>query len=130
MSKKPIAACSAPVYQRIFRLVSEIPTGTVATYGQIAALAGKCTARMVGYAMASLYADEQVPWHRVVNAQGKISLRADSGGADLQRRLLQGEGLHFDDQGRINLRCSRWPGPDIAWLIDNGFDPTLTYRER
>ena len=79
---------------RIYAVVSRVPKGRVATYGQIALLAGlPRQARLVGYAMHSLPTDSDVPWHRVVNAAGKISLRADGLGHDeLQAQLLQARG--------------------------------------
>ena len=118
-----------PTYARIYLLVQQIPPGKVATYGQIASMAGGCTARMVGYALAALHSVKDVPWQRVINAQGKISLRADGGGSTVQRRLLEEEGLRFDAQDRIDLRKHRWSGPEMAWLLENGFDPDPLWRE-
>ena len=118
-----------PTYARIYEVVRQIPSGTVATYGQIAQIVGGCTARMVGYALAASPADGDVPWQRVINAQGKISLRANSGENTLQRQLLEEEGIHFDAQSRVNLKQYRWAGPDLAWLLENGFDPAPTWRE-
>ncbi len=69
-----------PVYSRIYAMVHQIPAGKVATYGQIAAMVGRCTARMVGYAMAALTFDTDVPWQRVINRQGKVSLRSNGNG--------------------------------------------------
>ena len=94
---------------RIYAVVSRIPKGRVATYGQIALLAGlPRQARLVGYAMHSLPADSDVPWHRVVNAAGKISIRADGLGHDeLQAQLLRREGVRFVD-GAIPLARYLW----------------------
>ena len=117
-----------PIYLRIYLVVRQIPRGRVATYGQIAAIVGVSTPRMVGYALASLPAGSNVPWQRVINAQGKISLRADSGENNLQRQLLEEEGIHFDAHNRVDFRCFRWSGPELGWLIENGFDPALTWR--
>ena len=117
------------IYQRICLLVQQIPAGQVATYGQIAALTGNCTARMVGYAMAALDGSAAVPWQRVVNAQGKISPRADSQSTASQRLRLMEEGIVFDATGRINLRRYRWPGPSVAWRLEYGFDPEARWRE-
>jgi len=96
-------------YPKIYAAVSRIPKGRVATYGQIASLAGlPRQARLVGYAMHSLPADSDVPWHRVVNAAGKISLRADALGHDeLQAQLLRREGVRFVD-GAIPLARFLW----------------------
>ena len=96
-------------YPKIYAAVSRIPKGRVATYGQIAALAGlPRQARLVGYAMHALPADSDVPWHRVVNAAGKISLRADALGHDeLQAQLLRREGVRFVN-GAIPLARFIW----------------------
>ena len=93
-----------PTYLRINEVVRQIPPGKVATYGQIAGIVGHCTARMVGYAMAALHGDGDVPWQRVINAQGKISPRADSSSTSLQRLLLEEEGIRFKANGGIDLR--------------------------
>src|SRR5437868_14334686 len=92
---------------RIHRIVSRIPPGRVATYGQIARLAGLCgQARLVGYAMHALPAGTRVPWQRVVNAQGAISVPGKS--AERQRSLLEHEGVRFDARGRIDLDRFLW----------------------
>lgn len=98
------------VRERIYEVVKRIPEGRVATYGQVAKLAGMPNgARQVGYALAALAASRQVPWQRVVNARGEISRRADPAGhEDLQRRLLEAEGIDFDTDGRIALERFRW----------------------
>jgi len=96
-------------YARIYDVVRRIPRGRVATYGQIATLAGiPGHARQVGYAMAALPEDSRVPWHRVVNARGMISLQADRGYAQMQRILLENEGVAFDACGRLSLERYRW----------------------
>ena len=94
-------------YRRIYDVVSRIPRGCVATYGQVARLAGMPRqARLVGYALHALPADTSIPWQRVVNAQGSISLPA---GQDArQRRLLEREGIRFDNRGRIPLDSFQW----------------------
>ena len=99
-----------PVYERIYRVVRQIPRGKVATYGQIARIVDRCTARMVGYAMAALRGRTDVPWQRVINAQGEISTRSRGDGALRQRKLLEREGIHFDSRGRVNFRKTRWTG--------------------
>jgi methylated-DNA-protein-cysteine methyltransferase-like protein len=92
---------------RIHRAVSRIPKGRVATYGQIARLAGlRGQARLVGYAMHALPAGTRVPWQRVVNARGEISVPGSS--AARQRDLLEGEGVRFDARGRIDLDRFLW----------------------
>lgn len=98
-------------YERIYRVVAQIPEGRVATYGQVAALAGlPGHARQAGYALASLPADREIPWQRVVNARGEVSPRAGDPGLaqGFQRHLLEEEGVVFDRHGRIDLRQFQW----------------------
>ena len=95
-------------YDEIYRWVCHVPEGKVATYGQIAGLAGKCSARQVGYAMAALPEDSGIPWHRIINSQGRISLRSGSEGHRLQRILLEAEGIVFSADDRIDLVEYRW----------------------
>ena len=99
------------VYDRVLEVVQQIPRGQVATYGQIAMIVGNCTPRMVGYCMASLDPDSDVPWQRVINAQGKISPRGVGDGALRQRRLLIAEGVEFSDADRISFRKFGWLDP-------------------
>jgi len=96
-------------YQRIYAVATRIPRGRVATYGQVAALAGlPRQARLVGYALHALPAESSVPWHRVVNAKGEISIRANGlGHDDLQAQLLRREGVRFV-AGSIPLPRYRW----------------------
>lgn len=95
--------------ERIYDVVRRIPKGRVATYGQVAILAGlRGHARQVGYAMAALPNESDVPWHRVINAKGCCSPRATPGGDERQRRLLERERIRFDDSGRVSLSKYRW----------------------
>ena len=103
---------SDSVYRQIYDIVRQIPRGKVASYGQIAGYAVHCTARMAGYAMAAVPFGSDVPWHRVINSQGKISPRAGGDGADIQRQLLEAEGIVFDVNGRVNFDMVRWQAPD------------------
>ncbi len=98
----------SPTYQRIYSVVKRIPKGSVATYGQIAALTGNVNARQVGYALHALPKGYTVPWHRVINAKGEISIRSCSDGHDVQRLFLETEGVQFDARGRIPLQQYRW----------------------
>ena len=97
----------SPTYERVYAVVRRIPRGHVATYGQVARIAGLTNgARQVGYALHALPEHTAVPWHRVVNARGAISLR---GGGDLtQRILLERESLRFGAGGRIDLAAYGW----------------------
>ncbi|MCP4664052.1 MAG: methyltransferase [bacterium] len=95
-------------YARIYAVIRAIPAGRVVTYGQIAALAGLSGhARQVGYALHAL-TDDDVPWHRVINARGEISRRSDPGPEPLQRVMLESEGVVFDEHGRVDLRRFGW----------------------
>lgn len=99
----------ADTYQRIYRVVRRIPQGRVATYGQVARLAGLAGhARQVGYALNALPDGSAVPWHRVINARGEISRRAERGWEGVQRSLLEAEGICFDDRQRIALARFSW----------------------
>ncbi|BAL99334.1 MULTISPECIES: MGMT family protein [Caldilinea] len=118
-SGKPPPLERRPLYERIYAVVRLIPRGQVATYGQIAEIVGGCTARMVGYAMAA--APDDVPWQRVVNAQGKVSPRANHWGAELQRQRLIEEGIEFDAEHRMDLARVRWSGPSREWLLEHGY---------
>ena len=96
-------------YQLIYSVIRRIPRGRVATYGQIATLAGiDGHARQVGYALHALPSSSDVPWHRVVNSFGEVSRRSDSDSDELQVELLMAEGVVFDTGGRIDLRRFRW----------------------
>ena len=94
-------------HERILAVVRRIPRGRVATYGQIAGLAGfPRQPRLVGYALR--HAEDGVPWHRVVNAEGRISVRAASESVSVQRAVLEAEGVRFDLTGRVDLRRQTW----------------------
>ena len=97
-----------PVYQRVYQVVRQIPPGKVTSYGRVAQMVEGCTARMVGYALAALRPDTDVPWHRVINAQGKISPRANGPGSLIQRQLLEEEGVVFDAQNRVDFEIFGW----------------------
>jgi methylated-DNA-protein-cysteine methyltransferase-like protein len=97
------------IYQKIYDTVKRIPAGKVATYGQIARLAGlPKQARMVGYALYNLPEDQVIPWHRVINARGEISQLPDPEWMTKQRYLLESEGIVFDSNERISLAQFQW----------------------
>ena len=104
-------AAGAGLYDRIYELVDQIPPGQVATYGQLAELVGRCTPRMVGYAMAATPTWRKIPWQRVINSQGRVSPRRHSAGHLDQRQLLETEGIVFDSRERIDLDRFGWRGP-------------------
>jgi methylated-DNA-protein-cysteine methyltransferase-like protein len=95
-------------YQRIWEVIRRIPRGRVATYGQVAALAGMDgAARLVGYALHAAH-DHALPWHRVVNARGRLSLaRKDPASATTQHLRLEHEGVTFV-RGAVKLELHRW----------------------
>ena len=96
-------------YPRIYRVVSRIPRGRVATYGQVADLAElPGCARQVGYALHALADDSDLPWQRVVNARGEISLRRERGIEPIQQQLLEAEGIEFDVRGCLDLSRVQW----------------------
>jgi methylated-DNA-protein-cysteine methyltransferase-like protein len=99
-----------PLYRRVYRVVRRIPAGRVATYGTVARLAGRPgAARTVGWALSALPPETDVPWWRVINAQGCISLAGDRHGAVLQRALLLRERVAFTPGGGVNLAAVGWP---------------------
>lgn len=116
----------------VYEIVKAIPRGKVMTYGGIAALIphpisvdplsySRVRARWVGYAMASC--GEDVPWYRVINAQGQVSKRPGHG-PHVQRRYLEEEGVIFDTKDRVDLKIYRWEPPK-DWLLARGLLPPL-----
>jgi len=104
-------------YSRLYVVIARIPPGRVATYGQVAAVAGLGGhARQVGYALHALPDDSDLPWQRVINAAGGISARGDVHRPDLQRELLETEGVAMRG-GRIDLGRYRWSGPSREWRV-------------
>jgi methylated-DNA-protein-cysteine methyltransferase-like protein len=96
-------------YEKIYAVVRRIPCGRVATYGQVAHLAGlPGRARQVGYALHGASDGSGLPWHRVINGRGEISRRANPGGDEIQRLFLEGEGVGFDLRGRVDLARYQW----------------------
>lgn len=104
---------SGALYERIYAVVRAVPKGTVATYGQIAAIVGRCTPRQVGYAMAAVPFGSDVPWQRVINARGMVSERSSGDGTAVQRALLMAEGVRFDEDDRVDLSVFGWKGPRL-----------------
>jgi len=107
---------ASDTYERVYAVIRRIPRGRVATYGQVARLAGLGGhARVVGYALSAC--DEEIPWHRVINARGEISSRSDPFYERRQRDLLADEGVTFDRRGRTALDRYRWveDADDARW---------------
>jgi methylated-DNA-protein-cysteine methyltransferase related protein len=106
--------------QRVYEAVQQVPVGQVATYGDIATVVGGgVDARTVGFALNEIpkHGTEEIPWQRIINAQGGISTKGL-----LQRKLLEDEGIVFEENNRIDLRRFRWPGPSAEWAADNGYN--------
>ena len=102
-------------HERVFTVVLTVPPGHVTTYGDVAAALGmRSVARKVGHALAALPANrDDVPWHRVVNAQGRISRPTDSDSGATQRRRLEDEGIEVEDSGRIREFAGRRFAPTV-----------------
>ena len=104
------------LYDLIYAIVRQVPHGKVATYGQVARIAGRCSAQMVGFALAALgtYSTRdgfaEVPWQRVINAQGRISPHGFGMGGHVQHQLLEEEGIIFSPEGVIDLDRFGWDG--------------------
>jgi methylated-DNA-protein-cysteine methyltransferase-like protein len=124
----PALSDPMPFYRLVWDIVRQVPRGTATTFGQIASMipapAGvddedyqKLGARWVGDAMnaVSRVDEPTVPWHRVINGKGGISLPAGSGSAEKQRARLQAEGL-LGENGLVDLNRYGWDGPDADWL--------------
>jgi methylated-DNA-protein-cysteine methyltransferase related protein len=96
-------------YEIIWKTVRRVPYGRVATYGQIARVAGmEDHARLVGYALHAIPKGIEIPWHRVINSAGRISLAGPP--ARRQKKLLELEGIQFQASGKINLKVYQWNG--------------------
>jgi methylated-DNA-protein-cysteine methyltransferase-like protein len=97
-------------YDRIYRVIKQVPEGKVTTYGTVARIAGLSgQARLVGYALHALPSGSTVPWHRVINAQGKLSLERDGASSGLTQRLrLEQEGVRVNAAGRVSLERYGW----------------------
>ncbi|KPK73925.1 DNA methyltransferase [candidate division WOR_3 bacterium SM23_60] len=95
-------------YERVVKFIKTVPAGKVATYGQIADYAGNPrAAREVAYILHSSSEKENLPWQRVINSKGRISMKPGRG-YELQKRLLEDEGVVFDEEGRIDFDKFLW----------------------
>jgi methylated-DNA-protein-cysteine methyltransferase-like protein len=98
-------------FERVYEVVRQVPEGKVVSYGQVAAMLGAPhAARTVGWALHALPADSDVPWHRVINARGRISTSCQEHDASVQQQMLEAEGVVFDARGYVNLKRFRWEG--------------------
>lgn len=127
----------------VWEIVRQIPRGRVATYGQIASMIpapdtsdaadyARLSPRWVGDAMnaVSIIDEPTVPWHRVINARGGISLPENSVSALLQRERLLAEKITFDKKDLIDLNMFGWDGPDAAWLEAQDLLPPKPIRTK
>jgi len=108
------------LYERIYRVIEQVPHGMVSTYGDIAAIVGGgCDARTVGYALREMPENraDSVPWQRIINKAGDISTRGLR-----QRQLLEAEGIAFDARDHVIMARFRWAGPTPEWATANGFN--------
>lgn len=103
------------VYERVYALVQQVPRGRVTTYGQLGAMCGIADPRVVGEAMN---ASHDIPWQRVINSRGEISIKGATG--TRQHELLSDEGIIFDPEGRVDLGKYGWV-PDPEWLRAHGY---------
>jgi methylated-DNA-protein-cysteine methyltransferase-like protein len=104
-----------PFPDQVYVVVQRIPAGKVATYGQIARILGRPRgAREVGWALRDLPDGRDVPWQRVINAQGRVSFPPGSGGAAEQQAMLEAEGVVFRPDGSIDLKRYSWEGLDLG----------------
>ncbi len=100
--------------RRVWAVVRTVPEGAVTTYGDVATVLGNPRlARQVGWALSALPEDSDVPWQRVINAQGAISFRGEFDRGEEQRQRLIAEGVRFGEDGRCDLRTYRWDYPDL-----------------
>ena len=109
----PFDPDSASYRERVYRIVRRIPAGRVMTYGQLADILGEgYTARTVGFVMHA--ADENDPWHRVINSQGACSTGRVLLPSNKQQSMLEAEGIIFDARGRCDLARYRWTPEEVA----------------
>ena len=119
-SSSPAPSGPEPSFAESVRTwVRRIPQGHVASYGDIAALSGSPrAARGVGAVLTGLAPDSDVPWGRVVNRSGRLTIPAELGLRSLQRTLLEREGVGFRTNGDIELELHHWSGPDDGPQLD------------
>ncbi|MCY4021133.1 MAG: MGMT family protein [Chloroflexi bacterium] len=121
-------------FETVWDIVCQIPPGKVSTYGQIASMMSpeddmdpvrmkNLAPRWVGTALRKTPRGKSIPWHRVINSQGKISFPIGSAHANEQRQLLESEGVVFDQRDKVDFAIVAWQGPDDAYLASKGLLP-------
>ena len=112
---------SAGFFEQVYRVVCQIPIGKVTSYGKIARMLGHPhAARTVGWALHSLPKGSDVPWHRVINSQGRVSTGGEGQAENLQRALLEAEDVRFDEHGKVDWERFGWAGlpwPDVERIV-------------
>jgi methylated-DNA-protein-cysteine methyltransferase-like protein len=127
--------------QIVWEIARQIPEGQVSTYGQIASMIPpqegtdplqheRLSARWVGSAMRATPSGSGVPWHRVINSQGMISLPRGSASHDAQRGLLEREGIVFNEKGMLDFNMYGWDGPDKDWLQEHDLQPPRMLKKK
>ena len=126
-------------FETVWLIVKQIPEGVVSSYGQIATMIPpmpevtpddykRLSPRWVGTAMRNVSSGSGVPWQRVINSQGKISLPGATGAK--QRTLLEAEGVEFDASGTVDLAVYGWQGPDDEWLDEHNLLPPDVFEAK
>ncbi len=103
----------------IYQTIRQIPPGKIASYGQISRIVGHCSAQMIGFALAALRdnsTEPEVPWQRVVNSQGRVALPGEYG-KNMQRQLLEDEGVEFTEDGVIDFNRFGWLGAPPSFKL-------------
>lgn len=127
--------------QLVWEIVKQIPEGIVSTYGQIASMIpppegvlpptyDRFSPQWVGGAMNATPSGQGIPWQRVINSQGKISLPEGSPSAVEQRAKLEAEGVRFDEKDRVDFEEVGWDGPDEAFLREHGLYPPKPLKKK
>jgi len=128
-------------FETVWDIVRQIPAGRVSSYGQIASMIPpaadadgrrqrRLAPRWVGTALRKTPPGKHIPWHRVINSQGRISFPAGSHQAKLQRRLLEMEAVPFDARGQVDFKQVGWQGPAVAYLRQKKLLPPRPLRRR
>jgi methylated-DNA-protein-cysteine methyltransferase-like protein len=125
-----IESIETSIYTRIYRCIACIPAGKVATYGQISDLVNASGPRQVGYALSSTPPDLDVPWHRVINAKGEVSLRSDGDGESEHLKRLRLEGVMTNKHARINLSRYRWQPSFDDFQVDDELNEDELWLDR
>ena len=121
-------------YETVWDIILQIPAGKVSSYGQIASMIPaddtveplqmrSLAPRWVGTALRKTPRGRSIPWHRVINSQGRISFPPGSPQAEEQRRLLEQDGIVFNSRGQVDFRLYAWEGPDYDYLLRRNLLP-------